>query len=127
MKVLLVATGIAPAMGGAGHYQRQILPPLVTSLIARGCEVTVLLSRNGQVPHLDARARVLRLPVSRNPGILRILAEHLYIPALARRTEATFSLDYLLPLLPVGGRRTVVNRSRRLAVATEAGRVSGRG
>lgn len=108
MKVLLVATGIAPAMGGAGHYQRQILPPLVTSLIARGCEATILLSRNGQVPHLDARARVMRLPVSRNPGILRILAEHLYIPVLARHTEAIFSLDYLLPLLPVGGRRTVV-------------------
>ena len=108
MKVLLIATGIAPAMGGAGHYQRQILPPLVTSLIARDCEVTVLLSRNGQAPHLDVRARVVRLPVSRNPGILRILAEHLYIPTLARHAEATFYLDYLPPLLPVGARRTVV-------------------
>jgi glycosyltransferase involved in cell wall biosynthesis len=51
---------------------------------------------------------VLRLPVSRNPGILRILAEHFYIPALARRAEAAFSLDYLLPLLPLRARRTVV-------------------
>ena len=95
-------------MGGAGHYQRQILPPLVTSLLAKGCEVAVLLSRNGQAPHPDARARILRLPVSRNPGILRILAEHLYIPALGRRTDVIVSLDYLLPLLPVGAQRTVV-------------------
>jgi glycosyltransferase involved in cell wall biosynthesis len=51
---------------------------------------------------------VARLPVSRNPGVIRILAEHLYIPALGRRADVAVSLDYLLPLFPIGADRTSV-------------------
>jgi glycosyltransferase involved in cell wall biosynthesis len=108
MKVLIIATGIAPRMGGVGHYERQLLPQLTSSLTASGRQVTVLLSRNGRLPHLDAGVRVVRLPVSRNPGILRILAEHLYIPALGFRADVTVALDHRFPLVPVKAGRTLV-------------------
>jgi glycosyltransferase involved in cell wall biosynthesis len=108
MKVLIIATGIAPSMGGVGHYERQLLPHLATSLAARGCEVTVLLSRDGHLSHLDAGVKVVRLPVPRSPGIIRILAEHAYIPALGFRTDVTVALDHRLPLLPVKVGRTLV-------------------
>ena len=108
MRVLIIATGIAPRMGGVGHYERQLLPHLATSLTARGCHVTVLLSRDGRLSHLDAGMRVVRLPVSRNPGILRILAENIYIPALSFRTDVAVALDHRFPLVPVRGGRTLV-------------------
>jgi len=108
MKVLIIATGIAPRMGGVGHYERQLLPHLAPSLTASGRQVTVLLSRNGCFSHLDAGVRLVRLPVSRNPGILRILAEHVYIPALSLRADVTVALDHRLPLAPVKAGRTVV-------------------
>jgi glycosyltransferase involved in cell wall biosynthesis len=108
MKVLIIATGIAPRLGGVGHYERQLLPHLATSLTARGCQVTVLLSRDGHLSHIDAGVRVVRLPVSRSPGIIRILAEHAYIPALGFRTDVTIALDHRFPLLPVKCGRTLV-------------------
>jgi len=108
MKVLIIATGIAPRMGGVGHYERQLLPHLATSLTVRGCQVTVLLSRDGHLSHVDAGVRVVRLPVLRSPGIIRILAEHAYIPALGFRTDVTVALDHRLPLLPVKVGRTLV-------------------
>jgi glycosyltransferase involved in cell wall biosynthesis len=108
MKVLIIATGIAPRIGGVGHYERQLLPYLAASLTARECQVTVLLSRNGRLSDLDAGVRVVRLPVSRNPGILRIFAEHLYIPALGFGADVTVALDHRFPLLPVKAGRTLV-------------------
>jgi glycosyltransferase involved in cell wall biosynthesis len=50
----------------------------------------------------------VRLPVSRNPGILRILAENLYIPALSFQADVTVALDHRFPLLPVRVPRTLV-------------------
>ena len=108
MKVLIVATGIAPRMGGVGQYERQVLPHLAASLTARGCHVTVLLCRDGSLSHLDAGVRVVRLPVSRNPGILRILAENLYIPGLSFRADVAVALDHRLPLVPIRAGRTLV-------------------
>jgi len=108
MEVLIIATGIAPRMGGVGHYERQVLPHLSASLIAKGCHVTVLLCRDGLVSHLDAGVRVVRLPVSRNPGILRILAENLYIPGLSFRADVAVALDHRFPLVPVRVGRTLV-------------------
>jgi len=108
MKVLIIATGIAPRMGGVGHYERQLLPHLATSLTVRGCQVTVLLSQDGHLSHIAAGVRVVRLPVSRSPGIIRILAEHAYIPALGFRTDVTVALDHRLLLVPAKVGRTLV-------------------
>lgn len=108
MKILIIATGIAPRMGGVGQYERQVLPHLAASLAARGCEVTVLLSRDGFVSDLGDGARVVRLPVARNPGIVRIFAENLYIPALSFRADVAVALDHRLPLVPVRVGRTVI-------------------
>jgi glycosyltransferase involved in cell wall biosynthesis len=48
------------------------------------------------------------LPVSRSPGIIRILAEHAYIPALGFRTDVTVALDHRLLLVPAKVGRTLV-------------------
>lgn len=48
------------------------------------------------------------MPVSRNPGILRMLAENLYMPALSFRADVAVALDHRLPLVPVKVGRTLV-------------------
>jgi len=57
MKAVILATGVAPRVGGVGVFGREVLPHLVPCWTFQGCQVWVLLAQMRSCPF---RARVCR-------------------------------------------------------------------
>ena len=108
MKILIVAPGLAPHVGGVGVYERETLPHLVQDLTGAGAGVTLLLSRDAPFALTAPGLRILRLPVRRDRSALRILFEQLYACLRSWGADVLVSLESRLPLLPVWSRRNVV-------------------
>ena len=62
MKVVILAAAIGTTSGGAGQYERQVLPHLLPILKAAGCQVTVLLCRDANLQLPSNLATVIHSP-----------------------------------------------------------------
>jgi len=107
MKVTFFATATA-SIGGIGQYTQQLLPRLVSLLVRKGCDVTLLLSKDSLFGSEGKRVRVVRLPVTRANRQMRVLWEHAYAAALAWGADVFVSLESRLPLVPIAAKRLLV-------------------
>jgi len=64
MKVVILATGVAPRVGGVGVFGREVLPHLVPCWTSQGCQVRVLLAQDALFPFQAEALQVLRLPAA---------------------------------------------------------------
>jgi len=107
MKVVIFATA-TPTVGGIGQYIQQLLPRIIPLLITRGCQVTVLLSKDSPFGLSMNGLRKVRLPASRANRQLRVLWEHAYAAVLGWGADVFVSLESRLPRVPIRARRFLV-------------------
>jgi glycosyltransferase involved in cell wall biosynthesis len=91
-----------------GQYILHLLPHLVPRLATAGCEVSLLLSPDADLPGLNGMARILRLPVARTKRTSRVFWEHLYVPFVSWPADVYLSLMSVFPFSPVWGKRKLV-------------------
>ncbi len=107
MKVVIFATA-TPTVGGIGQYIQELLPRIIPLLITRGCQVTVLLSKDSPSGLSMNGLRKVRLPATRANRQLRVLWEHAYAAVLGWGADVFVSLESRLPLVPIRARRFLV-------------------
>jgi glycosyltransferase involved in cell wall biosynthesis len=109
MKVVIVATYFAPALaGGVARYEREVLPRLVPLLTTAGCEVSVLVLRDGVGLESIPGVKTIRLAVGRHERFKRVLYDQIYTSFYSYKADVLLSLESWLPILPLGSRRTIV-------------------
>ena len=108
MKVVILAAAIGPTSGGAGQYSRQLLPHLLPILKAAGCQVTVLLCRDADLPLPSNLATVIRSPQAGSRTISRVLLEELWPAFVTWGTDVFFSMDSRFPLGHLWARKMLV-------------------
>ncbi|MGD0008609.1 MAG: glycosyltransferase family 1 protein [Terriglobia bacterium] len=107
MKVVIFATA-TPSVGGIGQYIQELLPRIIPLLITRGCQVTVLLSKDSPLGLSMNGLRKVRLPANRANRQLRVLWEHAYAAVLGWGADVFVSLESRLPTVPIRARRFLV-------------------
>lgn len=105
MKVVILAAAIGMTSGGAGQYERQVLPHLLPILKAAGCEVTLLLCRDAHLRLPSNLATVVHSPQAVNRKISRLLLEELWPSFITWGTDIFFSMDSRFPLSPLWARK----------------------
>jgi len=109
MRVIILATYFAPDLGGGvARYEREVLPRLLPLLVAAGCEVTVLVLKDGNGWEPAKGVRVITVPVGRDQPFKRFVYDQLYGSRQSWGTDVLFSMEYWLPLLPVWSKRSIV-------------------
>ncbi len=104
-RLVILASGIGSVNRGIGQYQACLLPHLLPLLTSRGWKVTVLLSRDADLPGPMNGVRYARLPSVHANSMLRLLAEQLYVPCLSWRADVFLALDAAFPFTPVLAKR----------------------
>ena len=108
MKVLIIATYFAPELGGGvARYEQEVLPRLLPVLVTAGCEVAVLVLRDGDGLAPAKGVHVLKLPVEREQPWKRILYNQVYGWAYSWGADVVLSLEYWLPFLPLWSKRNI--------------------
>jgi glycosyltransferase involved in cell wall biosynthesis len=107
MKVTVFATATA-SVGGIGQYTQQLLPRIVPLLVQKGCQLTVLLSKDSLFRSSGEGVREVRLPVTRANRQLRVLWEHAYAAVLGWGADVFVSLESRLPIVPIRAKRFLV-------------------
>jgi len=108
MKLVILAAAIGASSGGAGQYERQVLPHLLPILNAGGCQVNVLLRRDAD-HHLPSKlATVIHSPKGVSRGVSRVLLEELWPSFLTWETDVFLSMDSRFPLGPLWARKKIV-------------------
>jgi glycosyltransferase involved in cell wall biosynthesis len=107
MKVLIFATATAD-VGGIGQYTQELLPRMIPHLVKKGCQVTVLLSKDSVFCSSGEGVREVRLPATRANRELRVLWEHAYAAVLGWGADVFVSLESRLPLVPIRAKRFLV-------------------
>jgi glycosyltransferase involved in cell wall biosynthesis len=105
VKVVILAAAIGMTSGGAGQYERQVLPHLLPILKAAGCEVTLLLCRDAHLRLPSNLATVVHSPQAVNRKISRLLLEELWPSFITWGTDIFFSMDSRFPLSPLWARK----------------------
>jgi glycosyltransferase involved in cell wall biosynthesis len=108
VKVVILAAAMGTTSGGAGQYERQVLPHLLPILKAAGCQVTVLLCRDGNLQLPSNLATVVYSPKAVNRKISRVLLEELWPSFLTWGTDIFFSMDSRFSLTPLWARKKLV-------------------
>jgi len=108
VKVVILAAAIGTTSGGAGQYERQVLPLLLPILKAAGCQVTVLLCRDANLQLPSNLATVMRSPKAAGRKISRVLLEELWPSFVTWGTDIFFSMDSRFPLSPLWARKKLV-------------------
>lgn len=108
MKVVILAAAIGTTSGGAGQYERQVLPHLLPILQAAGCQVSVLLCRDANLQLPSNLATVVRSPKAGSRKISRVLLEELWPSFVTWGTDIFFSMDSRFPLSPLWARKKLV-------------------
>jgi glycosyltransferase involved in cell wall biosynthesis len=109
MKVVIFATYFAPELGGGvARYEREVLPRLVPVLVAAGCEVSVLVLKDGKGLEAAKGVHIIRLPVGRDQPYKRILYDQVYGSMHSRGADVLLSLEYWFPILPLWSKRNIV-------------------
>ena len=107
MKVTIFATATA-SVGGIGQYTQQLLPRVIPLLVKKGCQVTVLLSKDSVFCASGEGVRGVRLPATRANRPLRVFWEHAYASVLGWGADVFVSLESRLPLVPIRAKRFLV-------------------
>jgi glycosyltransferase involved in cell wall biosynthesis len=107
MKVLIFATATTN-VGGIGQYTQEILPRIIPLLVKKGCEVTVLLSKDSLFRSSGEGVREVRLPATRANRELRVIWEHAYAAVSGWGADVFVSLESRLPLVPIRAKRFLV-------------------
>jgi len=63
-RVVILASGIGLNNRGVGQYERYLLPHLLPLLVAGGCDVSVVLSRDAALSSPGEGVQYLRLPAA---------------------------------------------------------------
>jgi len=108
VRVVILAAAIGTTSGGAGQYERQVLPLLLPILKAAGCQVTVLLCRDANLQLPSNLATVIRSPKAASRKISRVLLEELWPSFVSWGTDIFFSMDSRFPLSPLWARKKLV-------------------
>ena len=108
MKVVILAAAIGTTSGGAGQYERQVLPHLLPILQAAGCQVSVLLCRDANLQLPSNLATVVRSPKAGSRKISRVLLEELWPSFVTWGADIFFSMDSRFPLGPLWARKKLV-------------------
>jgi len=108
MKVVILAAAIGTSSGGAGRYERQVLPHLLPIMNAAGCQLSVMLCRDADLRLPPSLATLLYPPKGVSRRISRVLLEELWPSFLTRGTDVFFSMDSRLPLSPLWAKKNLV-------------------
>lgn len=108
MRVIIHATGMTRKNTGVGQYISHLLPHLVPRLARAGCEVSLLLSPDADLPGLNGMARIVTLPEARTERLWRVFREHVYVPLFSWSADVYLSLMSVFPFSPVWGKRKLV-------------------
>jgi len=108
LRVIVLAPGLSPRIGGVGVFERDLLPHLLPLIAGRGHEVLVLLSKDGFLAMMPEGVKAVHLPVRRDSSLLRIFYECVYSSALSWQADVFLALESRLPLSPIFAKRKIV-------------------
>jgi len=108
VKVVILAAAIGTTSGGAGQYERQVLPHLLPILKTAGCQVTVLLCRHTNLRLPSNVGAVIRSPRVVGRKVSRVLMEELWPSFVTWGTDIFLSMDSRFPLSPLWARKKLV-------------------
>jgi glycosyltransferase involved in cell wall biosynthesis len=108
VRVVILAAAIGTTSGGAGQYERQVLPLLLPLLKAAGYRVTVLLCGDANLQLPAGLATVIRSPQAASRKISRILLEEMWPSFVTWGTDIFLSMDSRFPLSPLWARKKLV-------------------
>jgi glycosyltransferase involved in cell wall biosynthesis len=108
MKVVILAAALGTAYGGAGRYEREVLPLLLPILKAEGCDVTVLLGRGADLQLPLNLATFVLSPRAVNERMSRVLLEQLWPSFFTRGADTFLAMDSRFPLGPLWAKKKLV-------------------